>query len=107
MCSCTGPRPRASRPHRRARRRRCAPLRGVTNAWGQQTDVLVYGATPAGIAAALAAASDGEKVMLVERSDRIGGMLTNGLSQPEFRSHQSLGGFYKRFTAAVLEAYRP
>jgi flavin-dependent dehydrogenase len=37
-------------------------------------DVLVYGATPAGIAAAVAAADDGSSVLLVESTARIGGL---------------------------------
>ena len=73
----------------------------------EQAEVLIYGATPAGIAAALAAAEDGEKVMLVEASSRIGGMLTNGLSQADFLTFESLSGAYLRFTREVVEAYRP
>lgn len=42
-------------------------------------DVLVTGAGPAGIAAALAAAENGARVLLVERSGFVGGMSTDGL----------------------------
>ena len=69
--------------------------------------MLIYGATPAGIAAALAAAEDGEKVMLVEPTGRIGGMMTNGLSQADFLTFESLGGAFLRFAKRVEEAYRP
>ncbi|MEQ1851992.1 MAG: FAD-dependent oxidoreductase [Chthoniobacteraceae bacterium] len=72
----------------------------------QEPDVLVYGATPAGIAAALAAAADGEKVLLVEPADRIGGMLTNGLSHTDFRTFESLTGAFLDFTRAVEAHYR-
>ncbi len=72
-----------------------------------EVDLLVYGATPGGIAASLAAANDGDHVLLVEKSDRLGGMLTNGLSHPDFRSWQSLSGTFLDFTKCVLEAYRP
>src|ERR1700761_8474639 len=72
----------------------------------QQYDVLVYGATPAGIAAALAAAGDGERVLLVERTNRIGGMVTNGLSHPDFRTFEGLNGAYLHFTQQVEAYYR-
>jgi hypothetical protein len=79
----------------------------ATAARAQQMDVVVYGATPAGIAAALAAAQDGEKVLLVEPSTRIGGMSTNGLSHPDFRTFEGLSGTFLKFTRRVLEHYRP
>src|SRR3954453_16605851 len=72
----------------------------------QEGDVLVYGATPAGIAAALAAAEDGEKVLLVEKSDRIGGMLTNGLSHADVRNYEALTGTFLNFTKRVQEVYQ-
>lgn len=71
-----------------------------------QIDVLVYGATPAGIAAAIAAAEDGEKVLLVEPTGRIGGLLTNGLSHADFHSFESLTGSYLKFTQRVEAHYR-
>ena len=77
-------------------------------AWAhaQQYDVLVYGATPAGIAAAIAAAEDGEKVLLVEPTTRIGGMLTNGLSHADFRTFEGLTGAYLGFARNVEKHYR-
>ena len=44
------------------------------------TDVLVYGATPAGFCAAIAAAREGASVILLEPTDHIGGVNTGGLS---------------------------
>ena len=68
--------------------------------FAQEYDVLIYGATPGGIAAALAAAEDGEKVLLVEPTARIGGMVTNGLSHPDFRTFEGLTGAFLKFTQA-------
>ena len=48
--------------------------------------VVVYGATPGGIAAAIAAAKDGRSVLLAEPTHRIGGMTTCGLSHTDFRT---------------------
>ena len=42
-------------------------------------DVLVIGAGPAGVGAALAAAENGAETMLVEQSGKIGGMATSGM----------------------------
>ncbi|RYD81742.1 MAG: FAD-dependent oxidoreductase [Verrucomicrobiaceae bacterium] len=75
-------------------------------AHAQQYDVLVYGGTPAGIAAAMAAAEDGEKVLLVEPTSRIGGMVTNGLSHADFRTFAGLTGAYLNFTRRVEDHYR-
>jgi hypothetical protein len=72
----------------------------------QDFDVLIYGATPSGIAAALAAADDGERVLLIEPSRRIGGMVTNGLSHPDFRTFEGLSGAFLHFSQKVEGYYR-
>lgn len=69
-------------------------------------DVVVYGATPAGIAATLAAAEQGRTVWLLEPTDRIGGMVTHGLSHSDFHSFESLNGSFLRFSQRVLRHYR-
>lgn len=45
-----------------------------------ETDVLVYGATPGGFCAAIAAAREGASVILLEPTDHVGGVNTGGLS---------------------------
>lgn len=79
----------------------------TTLARAQQTDVLVYGGTPAGIAAALAAAEDGEKVLLVDPYSHLGGMWTNGLSHPDFRTFEALTGPALKLTQRIRDYYRP
>jgi hypothetical protein len=75
----------------------------------QSVDVVIYGATPGGIAAALAAAKGGHSVLLVEPSIRIGGMTTNGLSHPDFRAFEAITGTYldltRRTTAYYTQQY--
>lgn len=44
-----------------------------------ETDVLVAGGGPAGIGAAIAAARNGAKVILIEKAENLGGMFTGGL----------------------------
>ena len=53
-----------------------------------ETDVLVVGGGPTGVGAALAAASEGAKVLLVERHGMLGGMWTAGLLNPVFDSRK-------------------
>ncbi|MDG1897523.1 MAG: FAD-dependent oxidoreductase [Fuerstiella sp.] len=69
-------------------------------------DVLIYGATPAGIAAALAAAEGDRKVWLVEPTARIGGLTTHGLSHSDFHSFEALSGPFLQFSQRVLQHYR-
>ena len=45
----------------------------------QAVDVVVYGATAAGVAAAVAAARAGARTVLIERGDHLGGMVSSGL----------------------------
>ncbi len=45
-----------------------------------EADVIVYGATPGGFCAAIAAAREGAKVLLIEPSAHVGGVNTGGLS---------------------------
>lgn len=72
----------------------------------ETVQVVVYGATPGGIAAALAAAKDGESVLLIEPSMRIGGLTTNGLSHPDFRSFPAITGMYFELTKRAEAYYR-
>lgn len=72
----------------------------------QSADVVIYGATPGGIAAAVAAAKGGRSVLLAEPTIRIGGMTTNGLSHPDFRAFEALTGTYAEFVRRTLAYYR-
>jgi hypothetical protein len=68
-------------------------------------DVIVVGATPGGIAAALTAARLGDKVALVSPSPWLGGMMTGGLSRTDFGSMKSSGGLFKEFVDQVRAYY--
>src|SRR5690554_2949639 len=71
-----------------------------------ECDVVVYSATPCGLAAALAAADDGHKVLVVEPTTRIGGLTTNGLSHADFRTFPGLTGTFLDFARRVDAHYR-
>ncbi|SFI17637.1 FAD-dependent oxidoreductase [Planctomicrobium piriforme] len=83
----------------------CMTLLLPGTALAQTADVVVYGATPGGIAAAVAAAKDGNSVLLIEPTDRIGGLVTSGLSHTDFHSFESLTGSFLDFSRRVLAYY--
>jgi hypothetical protein len=70
-----------------------------------KTEVLIYRATPAGISAAIAAATEGHEVLLVEPTNRIGGLVTSGLSHTDFHSRESLSGAFLDFARRVQKHY--
>ena len=57
-----------------------------------ETDVLVLGAGPAGLCAALAAARNGAKTILIEQAGFAGGMATAGLVSPFMTSYSKSSG---------------
>jgi NADPH-dependent 2,4-dienoyl-CoA reductase/sulfur reductase-like enzyme len=69
------------------------------------TDVAVYRATAAGVAAAVAARDAGARVTLVEPTAHIGGMVSGGLSWTDVGDTRVLGGFARRFYQAVADHY--
>jgi hypothetical protein len=69
------------------------------------TDVAVYGATAAGVAAAAAAHEAGATTVLVEPGNHIGGMVSGGLSLTDLGDHTVHRGFALRFYQAVAGHY--
>lgn len=79
----------------------------VQSAYSQtSTDIVIYGATPAGIFAAINAAREGQSVTLVEEYPHIGGLMTGGLSFTDFRSLESLSGTFNEYRFRVLDYYK-
>ena len=72
---------------------------------GLPTDVVVYGATAAGIAAALAAARAGKRTVLVERGDHLGGMVSSGLGLIDVLRPHAVSGIALEFKNKVIEYY--
>ncbi len=77
------------------------PARGQVEALRDRVDVIVYGATPAGIMASVAAAREGASVLLVEPSGHVGGMVTGGLGATDHGNTQTIGGDTRRFFEAI------
>lgn len=70
-----------------------------------EADVCVLAATPSGVAASLAAARLGQQVLLVERSEHIGGLPANGLGITDIATRATIGGIFREFTVAVKQHY--
>jgi len=68
-------------------------------------DVCVFGATAAGVAAAVGACSTGADVVLVEPGRHLGGMVSGGLSWSGVGDIRVLGGFAARFYELVAAHY--
>ncbi len=72
----------------------------LSQAAGPAWDVVVYGSTPAGITAAIAAAREHAKVVLLEPTDHLGGMTANGLGASDVGIKDTIGGlaldFFRR-----------
>ena len=68
-------------------------------------DVVVVGASSAGVGAALGAARSGAEVLLAEPAGRVGGMLTNGVTTDMLRRDASSGAF-DEWRRLVGHAYR-
>ncbi len=60
-------------------------------------DVVIYGATPAGLAAALAAIGEGASVVVVEPTPQIGGMITGGIAVTDTLTPALVGGLARKF----------
>jgi hypothetical protein len=71
----------------------------------QSFDVVVYGATPGGIGAAISAARLGRRVALVEYHDHVGGMAASGLGKSDVETKDAIGGLFREFTGRVREHY--
>ena len=69
-----------------------------------RADICVYGATPSGIAAAIAAAREGCSVLLIEPTDWIGGTVSGGIARTDVDegvSKAAVVGFADEFFGAI------
>jgi len=69
-------------------------------------DIVIYGATPSGIIAAVEAAQNKKSVLLIANSvGSFGGMTTNGLSKTDIGNIKSIGGLAKTFYTNIGNYY--
>lgn len=72
---------------------------------GADFDVVIYGGTPAGIAAGVAAAREGASVVVIEPTKWIGGMVAGGLSSTDKGREDTIGGIAREFYTRAAERY--
>lgn len=70
-----------------------------------ECDLLVVGATTAGVAAAVVGARYGLDVILLEETGRLGGMSVNGLGASDIRRVEHASGFFEEFRRGVQACY--
>lgn len=68
-------------------------------------DLVIYGGTSAGIAAAVQAKRMGKSVILIEPSSRIGGLTTGGLGQTDIGNKAAIGGISREFYERIKKYY--
>ena len=68
-------------------------------------DMVVYGATSAGIASAIQASRMGNSVLLISPESRIGGLTTGGLGQTDIGNKQAIGGIAREFYQGIKRYY--
>ncbi|WP_082546680.1 FAD-dependent oxidoreductase [Rhizobium sp. Root483D2] len=72
-----------------------------------RADVVVYGGTPGGIAAAIQAARLKKKVILLEPTQHVGGLMSNGLTKTDASPRPNVyGGIVAEFLARAKERYK-
>ena len=76
---------------------------GISCVRGESADIVIYGGTVGGIAAAIQAKRMGESVVLLDPTKHLGGMMTSGLGATDLGAKSAAGGivleFYKRMYA--------
>lgn len=76
-----------------------------------QSDIVITGGTPGGIAAAISAARLGQNVILIESQSHLGGMSASGLGKSDVEKKHLIGGLFREFTERVhrhyLDTYGP
>ncbi len=68
-------------------------------------DVVIYGGTSAGIAAAVQVKRMGGTVIVIEPSHRVGGLTTGGLGQTDIGNKAAIGGVAREFYQRVRKYY--
>ena len=71
----------------------------------QQYDIVIYGGTSAGVAAAVQAARMGKTVVLIEPGRHLGGLTSGGLGWTDSGNKQVIGGIAREFYQRIKKHY--
>jgi len=77
----------------------------LSNSQDKNYDIVIYGGTSAGIAAAVESSRMGKSVVLIEPTNRIGGLTTGGLGQTDIGNKQAIGGISREFYENIKTYY--
>lgn len=69
------------------------------------TDIVIYGATSAGVAAGLQAVRMNKSVLIIEPGQRVGGLTTGGLGQTDIGNKAAIGGISREFYQRIKRHY--
>ena len=72
----------------------------------REYDIVIYGATPGGIGAAVQAARMGKTVVLIEPSKHLGGMTSGGLGATDIGNKRAIGGIAREFYQRIRKYYQ-
>lgn len=72
----------------------------------ESCDVLVYGGTSSGVAAAVEIGRSGKSVILIEPSDRLGGLTSGGLGWTDLGNANIVGGLAREFYHRIYQHYQ-
>ena len=93
-------------PHRTKILEACDLVEKAIGIWnGDRHQLVIYGATPAGIAAAIEARRHGMEPILLEPSPKIGGLTTGGLGQTDIGNKAAFGGLARKFYQDIKAYY--
>jgi hypothetical protein len=68
-------------------------------------DIVIYGATSGGVAAAIQAAREGRTVVLIEPTNFVGGLTTGGLGATDIGNKRAIGGLSREFYTRIFQYY--
>ena len=68
-------------------------------------EVCVYGGTPAGVMAAVAAARHGHSVALIDINNHVGGIISGGLMNTDIGDRKTVGGLADEFLKRAVQYY--
>ncbi|GIW93402.1 MAG: xanthan lyase [Pirellulaceae bacterium] len=69
-------------------------------------DIVIYGATPAGITAAIQARREGKSCVLLEPERHVGGMTSGGLGATDIGNKGAIGGLARQFYRRIKQHYQ-
>ncbi len=80
-------------------------LFGAVSAKQHEYDIVIYGGTSAGVAAAIESSRMGKTVLLIEPTNRLGGLTTGGLGATDIGNKQVIGGISREFYQNIKVYY--